>query len=165
MSNTQIPPLQLDSEDPGTTSARPRTEVDIRTRTVQAATDAAKIVRTRETPPIDLRFGDVVGLTIGPDRTDHNRLDESIRNRYPTGVTHGGSAAPPPASAVSMVRANPRAVNRTQDRPRQSVPWGAYTSSSRPAGAMTKRAPAANGADVTRIETPSPRVTEAPVGR
>lgn len=64
-----------------------------------------------------------------------------------------------------MVRANPRAVNRTQDRPRQSVPWGGYTSSSRPAGAMTKRAPAANGADVTRIETPSPRVTEAPVGR
>lgn len=124
MPNAQVTLVQIDNYGPWTATPRPRSEGDIQLLQAQLLADFAKFVRSQEGYPFYLRFDNMVGLTNGLDRTDHVRIQESIRNRYPITVSLSVAADPSPAVALATASANLQAAGSAQDESRRSVLCG-----------------------------------------
>ncbi|MFC7045607.1 GTP cyclohydrolase III [Halobacteriaceae archaeon GCM10025711] len=103
MPNTQVTLIQIDNYGPWTVTPEPRREVDLQTLQSRLYADLSQLIGDRDGYVFFTRFDNMVAVTNGLDMAAHERIQESVRNRYP--VTLSLSVAHDPSPAVALARA------------------------------------------------------------
>ncbi|MFB6130795.1 MAG: GTP cyclohydrolase III [Salinigranum sp.] len=121
MTNTQLTLVQIDNYGPWTTTPEPRREMDLQTLQSRLFADLAQFIGTRDGYVFFTRFDNMIAVTNGMDRADHELLQESIGNRYPVTVSLGIGVDPVPKSALDAATAELQSVGSAQDGDRREV--------------------------------------------
>ncbi|ESP89172.1 GTP cyclohydrolase III [Candidatus Halobonum tyrrellensis] len=100
MTATQLTLMQIDNYGPWTVTPEPRREMDLQTMQSRLFADLAQFVGARGGYVFFTRFDNMVAVTNGLDRTDHELLQESVGNRYPVTVSLGVGVDEVPAEAL-----------------------------------------------------------------
>jgi len=102
VTNTQVSLLQLDNYGPWTTTPEPRREVDLQTLQSRLFADVAQLVGAREGYAFFGRFDNMVAVTNGLDRAEHERIQASLGNRYPVTASVSIATGETPAAALGV---------------------------------------------------------------
>ena len=121
MSNTQVTLVQIDNYGPWTTTPTPRREVDLQHLQASLYTDIVRGFGAHDGYSFFTRFDNMVAVTNGADRSDHERLQQSINNRYPVSVSFGIGTANDPASAITEASLALQDAGSAQDGTRLGV--------------------------------------------
>ena len=100
MTATQLTLVQIDNYGPWTVTPEPRREMDLQTMQSRLFADLAQFVGSRGGYVFFTRFDNMVAVTNGLDRSDHELLQESVGNRYPVTVSLGVGVDEVPVDAL-----------------------------------------------------------------
>ncbi|MFB6093296.1 MAG: GTP cyclohydrolase III [Haloquadratum sp.] len=128
MTNSQLTLVQIDNYGPWTVTPEPRREMDLQTLQSRLFADLAQFVGGREGYVFFTRFDNMVAITNGLDRDDHELLQASIGNRYPVTISLGTGADPSPIEALEAATARLQRAGSAQDGDRREVLAGEYLS-------------------------------------
>ncbi|PSQ45374.1 GTP cyclohydrolase IIa [Halobacteriales archaeon SW_7_68_16] len=117
----QVTLFQIDNYGPWTVTPEPYPESDLQALQADLYADLSRAVGTHDGTAFPTRFDNVVAVTDGMDRLDHDRLVETIANRYPVTVSAGVGADPRPADALVAATAALQGAGSAQDGDRQRV--------------------------------------------
>ncbi len=126
MTNTQLTLIQIDNYGPWTVTPEPRREMDLQTLQSRLFADLAQFIGSRDGYIYFTRFDNMVAVTNGLDQTDHQLLQESIRNRYPVSISLGTGLSQTPATALEKATSRVQAAGSAQDGGRTEVLSGEY---------------------------------------
>jgi GTP cyclohydrolase IIa len=121
MTDTQLTLVQIDNYGPWTVTPEPRSEMDLQVLQSRLFADVADFVGSRDGYAFVTRFDNLVAVTNGLDRAAHERLQTSVRNRYPVTVSLGMGRAETPAVALDEATAQVQAAGSAQDGDRREV--------------------------------------------
>ena len=121
MTDTQLTLVQIDNYGPWTVTPEPRSEMDLQVLQSRLFADVADFVGSRDGYAFVTRFDNLVAVTNGLDRTAHERLQTSVRNRYPVTVSVGVGRGEVPAVALDEATAQVQAAGSAQDGDRREV--------------------------------------------
>ncbi|KAB1196491.1 MULTISPECIES: GTP cyclohydrolase III [Haloferax] len=121
MTNTQLTLVQIDNYGPWTVTPDPRREMDLQTLQSRLFADLAQFVGSRDGYVFFTRFDNMVAVTNGLDRADHELLQESIGNRYPVTLSLGIGADRNPAVALERATDGIQRAGSAQDGDRREV--------------------------------------------
>jgi GTP cyclohydrolase IIa len=113
--------LQLDDYGPWTTTPHPRREMDLQTLQSRLYADVAAFVGSRDGYAFYTRGDNLLAFTNGLDRTAHERLQTSVRNRYPVTLSVGLGTGATPRAAVEAATEPLQAAGSAQDGDRTEV--------------------------------------------
>lgn len=113
--------FQLDEYGPWTVTPSPRAEMDLQVLQSRLYADIAAFVGEREGYAFYTRGDNIIGITNGLDSADHERLQASLRNRYPVSVSVGIGSGETPRTAVAAASAELRTAGSAQDETRTDV--------------------------------------------
>ncbi len=126
MSNTQLTLIQIDNYGPWTVEPEPRWEMDLQTLQSRLFADLAQFVGSRNGYVFFTRFDNMIAVTNGLDHADHERLQESIRNRYPVTISLGVGVAEMPINALESATDRLQAAGSAQSASRTEVLGGEF---------------------------------------
>ncbi|MFB6126291.1 MAG: GTP cyclohydrolase IIa [Halolamina sp.] len=126
MTNTQLTHIQIDNYGPWTVTPEPRREMDLQTLQSRLFADLAQFVGYRGGYVFFTRFDNMVAVTNGLDGDAHDRLQESVDNRYPVSVSLGTAVSDSPIEALETATEHVQAAGSAQDKSRQEVLAGDY---------------------------------------
>jgi GTP cyclohydrolase IIa len=132
VTETQLTLVQIDNYGPWTVTPRPRREMDLQTLQSRLFADLAQFVGSRGGYVFFTRFDNMVAVTNGLDRADHELLQESIGNRYPVTVSLGVGVDSVPAAALEAATARLQDAGSAQDGDRREVLAGEFRAGSTP---------------------------------
>ncbi|PSP81079.1 GTP cyclohydrolase IIa [Halobacteriales archaeon QS_1_68_20] len=121
MSNTQFTLVQIDNYGPWTVTPHPRREPDLQALQAQLYADLAQFVGTRSGYVFFARFDNVVAVTNGMGMDAHERLQQTVANRYPVTVSVAVAADRTPADALASASATLQEAGSAQDGDRREV--------------------------------------------
>ncbi|MGQ4555456.1 GTP cyclohydrolase IIa [Halobellus sp. GM3] len=131
MTNSQLTLVQIDNYGPWTVTPEPRREMDLQTLQSRLFADLAQFVGSRDGYVFFTRFDNMVAITNGLDRDDHELLQASIGNRYPVTISLGTGIDASPIEALETATAGLQRAGSAQDGDRREVLAGEYLSGSR----------------------------------
>ncbi|WP_435125293.1 GTP cyclohydrolase IIa [Halobaculum sp. D14] len=126
MTATQLTLIQIDNYGPWTVTPEPRREMDLQTMQSRLFADLAQFVGSRDGYVFFTRFDNMVAVTNGLDRTDHELLQESIGNRYPVTVSLGIGVDDDPAEALEAATERVQAAGSAQSPERTEALAGEF---------------------------------------
>ncbi|SEO77552.1 GTP cyclohydrolase IIa [Halogranum amylolyticum] len=126
MTNTQLTHIQIDNYGPWTVTPEPRREMDLQTLQSRLFADLAQFVGGRGGYVFFTRFDNMVAVTNGLDRRDHELLQESVGNRYPVTLSLGVGVHETPVEALETATAYVQAAGSAQDSTRREVLAGDF---------------------------------------
>jgi GTP cyclohydrolase IIa len=132
VTNTQLTLVQIDNYGPWTVTPEPRREMDLQTLQSRLFADLAQFVGSRDGYAFFTRFDNMIAVTNGMDRRDHELLQETIGNRYPVTVSLGIGVDPNPADALDDATAHLQRAGSAQDGDRREVLAGEAVNDRRP---------------------------------
>ncbi|SEK63350.1 GTP cyclohydrolase III [Haloferax larsenii] len=121
MTNTQLTLVQIDNYGPWTVTPEPRREMDLQTLQSRLFADLAQFVGSRDGYVFFTRFDNMVAVTNGLGRDDHELLQESIANRYPVTLSLGIGVDRNPAVALERATDVVQRAGSAQDHERREV--------------------------------------------
>lgn len=121
MPATQLTLIQIDNYGPWTVTPTPRREMDLQTMQSRLYADLSQFVGHRGGYVFFTRFDNMVAVTNGLDRAGHERLQETIRNRYPVTASLGVAASPLPAQALEEATTELQKAGSAQDDTRREA--------------------------------------------
>ncbi len=121
MSRTQLTLVQIDNYGPWTVNPAPRREVDLQTLQSRLYADLSQFIGNRDGYAFFTRFDNMITVTNGLDRADHERLQETVRNRYPVTVSLSSAGAPSPVDALERATRQLQDAGSAQDRSRREI--------------------------------------------
>jgi GTP cyclohydrolase IIa len=127
VTDTQVTLVQLDNYGPWTTTPRPRREPDLQALQADIYADLARLFGTHDAYVFFARFDNVVAVTNGVGRDAHERIQESLSNRYPVTVSLGVGRAPHPAEALDLATERLQATGGAQEAGRVAAFGGEPT--------------------------------------
>ena len=125
MTNVQVTLVQIDNYGPWTVTPTPRREVDLQSLQASLYADIAQGFGAHDSYAFFTRFDNMVAVSNGADRLAHERLQESIDNRYPVSVSLGIGTAHTPAAAIADASVALQEAGSAQDGTRTEVLRGA----------------------------------------
>ena len=125
MSNVQVTLVQIDNYGPWTVTPTPRREADLQSLQASLYADVAQGFGGHDGYTFFTRFDNMVAVTNGADRLAHERLQESINNRYPVSISLGIGTATTPAAAITDASVALQDAGSAQDGSRTAVLRGA----------------------------------------
>jgi len=131
VTNTQVTLVQIDNYGPWTTTPRPRRETDLQTLQSRLYADLSQFVGVRDGYVFFTRFDNMVAVTNGLTRADHERIQETIRNRYPVTVSLSAATAASPADALVEATELLQDAGSAQDGDRTEILRGEFLSPGR----------------------------------
>ncbi|MFB6137845.1 MAG: GTP cyclohydrolase IIa [Halobacteriaceae archaeon] len=132
MTDTQVTLAQIDNYGPWTTTPAPRREPDLQALQASLYADLAEQVGAHDGYVFYTRFDNMVAVTNGLDRAAHERIQETVRNRYPVTLSLSVAAERTPAAALSTASAQLQAAGSAQDVDRREVLAGAVDADAGP---------------------------------
>lgn len=126
MTNAQLTHIQIDNYGPWTVTPEPRREMDLQTLQSRLFADLAQFVGSRDGYVFFTRFDNMVAVTNGMDKRDHELLQESVGNRYPITVSLGTAVDSVPVEALEGATAEVQQAGSAQDKNRTEVLGGEY---------------------------------------
>ena len=121
MTTAQLTLVQLDNYGPWTVTPEPRREMDLQTLQSRLYADLAQFVGSRDGYAFFARADNMVAVTNGMDRREHELLQESIGNRYPVTVSVGIGVDDTPAAALDLATDRLQTAGSAQDGDRREV--------------------------------------------
>ncbi|MDS0260481.1 GTP cyclohydrolase IIa [Haloarcula sp. S1CR25-12] len=121
MTNTQVSLIQLDNYGPWTTTPEPRREVDLQTLQSRLFADIAQLVGARDGYAFFGRFDNIVAVTNGLDRGEHERIQGSLGNRYPVTASVSIASGDTPAGALGIASRRLQDAGSAQDSGRREI--------------------------------------------
>jgi GTP cyclohydrolase IIa len=131
VTNAQLTLVQIDNYGPWTVTPEPRREMDLQTLQSRLYADLAQFLGSRDAYLFFTRFDNMVALTNGLDLGDHERLQESVGNRYPVTVSLGVGVDAVPAVAIERATDGLQRAGSAQDGDRREVLAGETLAESR----------------------------------
>ncbi|MFB6162334.1 MAG: GTP cyclohydrolase IIa [Halococcoides sp.] len=128
MTNTQVTHVQIDNYGPWTVTPEPRREVDLQTLQSRLYADLSQQFGSRGGYVFFTRFDNMIAVTNGIDRATHERIQESVRNRYPVTMSLGVGVDASPAVALTEATAALQDAGSAQDDDRREVLDGTFRS-------------------------------------
>ncbi|WP_435185235.1 GTP cyclohydrolase III [Halobellus sp. EA9] len=128
MTNAQLTLVQIDNYGPWTVTPDPRREMDLQTMQSRLFADLAQFIGGRGGYVFFTRFDNMVAITNGLDRTEHELLQETIGNRYPVTISLGTGIDASPIVALESATAGLQRAGSAQDGDRREVLSGDYLS-------------------------------------
>lgn len=113
--------FQLDDYGPWTVQPTPRSEMDLQVLQARLYANIAAFVGDREGYAFYTRGDNIIGITNGLDREEHERLQASLRNRYPVTVSFGIGTGETPRTALEAASAALQTAGSAQDETRTGV--------------------------------------------
>jgi GTP cyclohydrolase IIa len=123
---TQLTQVQIDNYGPWTVTPEPRREMDLQTLQSRLFADLAQFVGSRDGYAFFTRADNMVAVTNGLDRTDHETLQESVGNRYPVTISLGVGVADRPIDALESATERIQAAGSAQSSDRRQVLGGDF---------------------------------------
>lgn len=128
----QVTHFQLDDYGPWTTEPEPRPEMDLQVLQSRLYADVADGVGARGGYAFYGRGDNVVAITCGLDAADHERLLETVANRYPVSASAGVGTGRTPAAALAEASERLQAAGSAQEAGRTRVLRGAFEDATEP---------------------------------
>ena len=124
MTNTQVTLIQIDNYGPWTVTPEPRREVDLQTLQSRLYADLSQLFGNRDGYVFFTRFDNMMAVTNGISMADHERVQESIRNRYPVTVSLSVATGTTPRHALMDATDALQHAGSAQDRGRREIVRG-----------------------------------------
>lgn len=124
MTTTQITLVQIDNYGPWTVTPEPRREVDLQTLQSRLYADLSQQVGREGGYVFFTRFDNMIAVTNGLSRTDHELIQESVGNRYPVSVSMGIGTDASPRTALADATRVLQTAGSAQDGDRREVLGG-----------------------------------------
>ena len=121
MANTQLTLIQIDNYGPWTVTPEPRREVDLQTMQSRLYADLSQHIGNRDGYVFFTRFDNMIAVTNGLDMEAHDRIQESIGNRYPVSISLSVAASPSPIEALESATERLQAAGSAQDKGRREI--------------------------------------------
>lgn len=121
MTATQVTLFQLDNYGPWTVTPEPRPEPELQALQARLYADLADAVGDRGGYVFVTRFDNVVAVTNGLDREDHQAIQTAIDERYPVTVSAAIGTDERPAAALAEATALLQERGSAQDADRTEV--------------------------------------------
>jgi GTP cyclohydrolase IIa len=121
VTNAQVSLIQIDNYGPWTTTPEPRREVDLQTLQSRLYADVSQLVGNREGYAFFSRFDNLVTVTNGLDRAAHERVQDSLGNRYPVTASMSIAASPSPVEALGQASRRLQDAGSAQDSTRREI--------------------------------------------
>jgi GTP cyclohydrolase IIa len=121
VTNVQVTLIQIDNYGPWTTTPEPRREVDLQTLQSRLYADVSQLVGNREGYAFFGRFDNLIAVTNGLDRDAHERLQESLDNRYPVTASLSIGVSPSPVEALGDASRRLQKAGSAQDSGRREI--------------------------------------------
>ena len=118
---TQVTLAQLDNYGPWTVTPEPRREPDLQTLQARLYADLVQLVGAKDGYVFFGRFDNMVAITNGLTRDDHQRIQSSIGNRYPVTVSFGIGTGDSPADALETATDRLQQAGSAQDGDRTEI--------------------------------------------
>ncbi|GAA0218351.1 GTP cyclohydrolase III [Halobaculum roseum] len=126
MTAAQLTLVQIDNYGPWTVTPEPRREMDLQTLQSRLFADMAQYIGNRGGYVFFTRFDNMVAVTNGLDRRDHELLQESVGNRYPVTVSLGVGVDEVPIEALETATERVQAAGSAQSSDRSEVLAGEF---------------------------------------
>lgn len=110
--------FQLDEYGPWTVTPAPRPEMDLQVLQSRLYADIAAFVGERDGYAFYARGDNIIGITNGLTVSDHERLQSSIRNRYPVTISVGIGTGETPREALATASTEVQTAGSAQDSDR-----------------------------------------------
>lgn len=124
MVRTQLTLVQIDNYGPWTVTPHPRPEVDLQTLQSRLYADLSQLIGRDGGYVFYTRFDNMIAVTNTLDMTAHERIQESVRNRYPVTVSLTTGVSDRPESALADATERLQAAGSAQDGTRTEVLGG-----------------------------------------
>ncbi|WP_277555555.1 GTP cyclohydrolase IIa [Halobaculum limi] len=118
MTAAQLTLVQIDNYGPWTVTPEPRREMDLQTLQSRLFADLAQYIGNRGGYVFFTRFDNMVAVTNGLDRRDHELLQESVGNRFPVTVSLGIGVDEVPIDALETATERVQAAGSAQSSDR-----------------------------------------------
>lgn len=124
VTTTQITLVQIDNYGPWTVTPQPRREVDLQTLQSRLYADLCQSIGRVGGYVFFTRFDNMIAVTNGLDRADHERIQESVGNRYPVSISMGIGQGATPRGALSAATHVLQTAGSAQDGDRREIIGG-----------------------------------------
>ena len=121
MTGTQLTLIQIDNYGPWTVTPSPRRETDLQTLQSRLYADLSQFVGDRDGYIFFTRFDNMIAVTNGMDVDDHQRLQETVRNRYPVTVSLSTASSDRPIDALAVASRQLQEAGSAQDKSRREI--------------------------------------------
>lgn len=121
VSTTQLTLIQIDNYGPWTVTPAPRREVDLQTLQSRLYADLSQFIGNRDGYVFFTRFDNMIAVTNGMDPYDHERLQETVRNRYPVTVSLSTASNESPVAALATASKQLQRMGSAQDGSRREI--------------------------------------------
>ena len=122
----QLTLVQIDNYGPWTVTPEPRREMDLQTLQSRLFADLAQYIGNRGGYVFFTRFDNMVAVTNGLDRRDHELMQESIGNRYPVTVSLGVGVDAVPIEALETATRRVQSAGSAQSSDRSEALAGEF---------------------------------------
>ncbi|UIO99059.1 GTP cyclohydrolase IIa [Halobaculum sp. CBA1158] len=126
MTAAQLTLVQIDNYGPWTVTPEPRREMDLQTLQSRLFADLAQYIGNRGGYVFFTRFDNMVAVTNGLDRRDHELLQESVGNRFPVSVSLGIGVDEVPIEALETATERVQAAGSAQSAERSEALAGEF---------------------------------------
>ncbi|WP_284013694.1 GTP cyclohydrolase III [Halobaculum litoreum] len=130
MTAAQLTLVQIDNYGPWTVTPEPRREMDLQTLQSRLFADLAQYIGNRGGYVFFTRFDNMVAVTNGLDRRDHEVLQESVGNRFPVTVSLGVGVDEVPIEALESATQRVQAAGSAQSSDRSEAFAGEFLTDS-----------------------------------
>lgn len=121
VTKTQLTLIQIDNYGPWTVTPAPRREPDLQTLQSRLYADLSQFIGNLDGYVFFTRFDNMIAVTNGIDRQQHERLQETVRNRYPVTISLSTAAASQPVAALKIATTQLQEAGSAQDRSRREI--------------------------------------------
>lgn len=121
VTNTQLTLVQIDNYGPWTVTPAPRREADLQTLQSRLYADLSQYIGNQDGYVFFTRFDNMVAVTNGIDQAAIERLQESVRNRYPVTVSLATATSSTPVRALSQATEALQEAGSAQDGSRTEI--------------------------------------------
>jgi len=121
VTKVQVTLFQIDNYGPWTVTPEPRREADLQALQSRLYADLSTFLGDRSGYVFFTRFDNMVAVTNGIGRAAHERLQQSIGNRYPVTISAAIAANPSPVEALSAATSRLQAAGSAQDGGRREI--------------------------------------------
>ena len=121
VTNTQVTLIQIDNYGPWTVTPEPRREVDLQTLQSRLYADLSQFIGNLDGYVFFTRFDNMIAVTNGIGHESHERLQESIRNRYPVTISLSTATGTTPVHALIDATEGLQRAGSAQDQTRREI--------------------------------------------
>jgi GTP cyclohydrolase IIa len=121
VTNTQLTHIQIDNYGPWTVTPEPRREVDLQTLQSRIFADLSQLIGNRGGYVFFTRFDNMVAVTNGVGLDAHERIQETIGNRYPVTMSLSVATGTTPVSALETATRQLQEAGSAQDKHRREI--------------------------------------------